>query len=128
MPDVAGIIHLALEASNIFGGAPNLDLAVGHSVNMTVGVAKAATEFPNVKALVVTSSYTACYVPEFGKDIDASVDEYNEMAVKMARELPIDHPFKAAMVYVATKTIAEQELWKWVDSAKVGLWSSLSGW
>lgn len=39
---VAGVIHLALDASNSFSAAPNVDLAVKASVDMTIGILKSA--------------------------------------------------------------------------------------
>ncbi len=116
---VDGIIHLALDGSASFGEVPDPEASIKSAIDMTIGILKSAVEVPSIKSVVVTSSCVSHYSPEFGKDIHPTVDQWNDAAVKMAYDLPVDHPFKGIMAYVANKTRGEQELWTWVKETQV---------
>lgn len=96
-----------------------MDAAIQSSIDMTIGILKSALEVPSIKAAVVTSSCVSHYSPQFGQDVQVSVDQWNDSSVKMAYELPNDHPFKGILAYVASKTRGEQALWSWVEQTKV---------
>ena len=83
-----------------------------------VGVLEAAKATPSVKAVVVTSSNVAAYWPS-PNDGSISLDQYNDLAVKLAFELPDDDPTKFVAVYSATKVESERKLWQWVKENKV---------
>lgn len=116
---VDGIIHLALDGSSAFGEVPDPEASIKSAIDMTIGILKSAVEVPSIKGVVVTSSTVSHYSPEFGKDIHPTIDQWNDAAVKMAYDLPNDHPFKGIMAYVANKTRGEQELWSWVKETQV---------
>jgi hypothetical protein len=115
----SGLVHLALDGSDAFGEIPNTERSIQTSIDMTLNILKTANEIPNFKSAVVTAAQIAHYLPQYGQDQDVDIEVYNESGVKLAHELPGDHPAKAVMTIVASKTRAEQELWKWVESAKV---------
>ncbi|ORY22129.1 hypothetical protein BCR39DRAFT_474085, partial [Naematelia encephala] len=115
---VQGVIHFAIDVALSFGPQPTTEGAIKSSIDMALGILKAATKVPTIKAVVVTSSVVAHAIPSYGKDQFVSVDQYNEEAVKIAYSLPPDHPAKGGMSYFASKTVSEQELWKWVDETK----------
>ena len=116
---------MAIELGDVFSAEPNLDLAVGKANGMILGVAKAATRFPEIKSLVITSSIVAVYMLQY-EDVDVNLKEYNDLAVKYARELPIDNPMKGGATYAATKVLSEKALWEWVDENKASS-TSVSG-
>lgn len=68
----------------------------------------AATKEPGIKSLVYTSSSTAALMPQPNKVIKVTKDTWNEESVKVAHG-PNPNPWD---VYGASKTEAEQAIWK----------------
>ncbi|WWD22592.1 hypothetical protein CI109_107085 [Kwoniella shandongensis] len=114
----AGIVHLAVDLGALFAPDASVDAAIRSATDMTLGLLKTATKIPTMKAVVVTSSNAALYTIEYGKDLDVSLDDYNEASVTNAYAAPLDHPFRATYVYSAAKTRSEQALWKWFRETK----------
>ena len=114
----AGIIHLAVDLGTIFNPDASLDDAIRTSIDFMLGILKTATKVPSIKSAVITSSNAALYNIEYGKDIEVSLEDYNEKAVHNALTVPKDHPFRATYIYSAAKARSEQGLWQWVKEAK----------
>lgn len=101
---VSGIVHLASVLT--FGTDPKE--VVEPSVQGVLNVFKSALKEPSVKSFVYTSSSTACFLSVAEEKIKISKDTFNESAIKAAYG-PDPTPFQ---VYAASKTAAEQALWK----------------
>lgn len=86
---------------------------------MTLGVLKSARRVPTVKSAVVCSTILAIFHPQPGRVVETSTTHFNELSIKLAYDLSDDHPSKGYSIYMASKTRAEQELWSWVNDAKV---------
>lgn len=79
-----------------------------------VNALKAAYAEPSVKRFVLTSSSTAVVSIAKGRaGITASETTWNEESVKAAWAPPPYTPERAWEVYGASKTQAEQEVWKY---------------
>ncbi|ORY35589.1 hypothetical protein BCR39DRAFT_510931 [Naematelia encephala] len=113
-----GLIHLAVDLGSVFAPDASVDSAVRSATDMTLGLLKTATKIPTIKAAVVTSSNVSIYNPEYGKDLDVSLKDYNEKSVENALAVPKDHPFRTGYIYSAAKTRSEQALWKWFSETK----------
>lgn len=85
---------------------------------MTLGVLKSAQAVPTIKSAVVCSSIAAIFHPQPGHPMNTSVTNFNELSIKLAYDLPNDHPSKGYCIYMASKTRAEQQLWSWVEDVK----------
>ncbi|KAK8844519.1 hypothetical protein IAR55_006365 [Kwoniella newhampshirensis] len=114
----SGLIHLAVDLGAVFNPDASVDDAIESATNMVLGLLKTATKIPHMKAVVVTSSNGSIYNIEYGKDINVSLNDFNENSVKMAREVSKDHPYRAAYIYCAAKARSEQALWKWFSETK----------
>jgi len=60
------------------------------------------------------------FLPTKGVDYKVKLDKtaFNDMVVKLAREVPADHPAKSFFVYIAAKTEVERAAWKWIEAEK----------
>jgi nucleoside-diphosphate-sugar epimerase len=117
---VSGLIHMAVDLSSAYGSSPNPDVSIHSAVDMTLGVLKSAQAIPTMKSVVVCSTIAAVYHPEPGHIFSTSITHFNELSIKLAYDLPDDHPSKGYCIYMASKTRAEQELWSWVEKVKMG--------
>lgn len=78
-----------------------------------VNALKTATKEPSVKRFVYTSSSMAAYTPKNNEPMNITTDTWNYETVREAWTPPHDNTSKAYAVYGASKTQAEQELWRW---------------
>jgi len=85
-----------------------------------VNAASAAARQPSIKRFVYTSSSTAITAPRPNKVFTVSTDDWNEEDVKAAWKPPPYEPMRAWAVYGASKTQAEQEMWKFAREKKPG--------
>jgi len=110
---VSAIAHVAADVN--FSPDPNN--VIPQVITGTVMALKAAAKQPSIKSVVVTSSSTACLLPQPGKE-GIVIDEngWNDAAVETAwsKAAPPDQmPFT---VYAASKTESERESWKWMKA------------
>lgn len=83
--------------------------AIGGAVNAL----KAAYSEPSVKRFIFTSSSSAVVISLRGvPGVTITEDTWNEEAVKLAWEGPPYNPERGFITYAASKTQAEQEVWK----------------
>jgi nucleoside-diphosphate-sugar epimerase len=78
------------------------------------GILNSAAKEPGIKRFVFTSSSSATTSPKPNKKFTISKDTWNEEDVEAAWMPPPYDPSRAWFVYAASKTQAEQELWKYV--------------
>ena len=108
------MIHLATDAS--LGTDP--DVVAKGVEKGTVEVLSSAAKTPSIKRVVLTSSNIAIYAYN-QTNPDTTLTAWNDEMVKLAYELPSDHPIKAMAVYAASKTLGEQAAWKYMREQKV---------
>ena len=82
------------------------------------GILNSAAKEPSVKRFVYTSSSSAATSPKPNTKFTIGKDTWNEEDVKAAWGPPPYEPSRAWFVYAASKTQAEQELWKYVREQK----------
>jgi nucleoside-diphosphate-sugar epimerase len=82
------------------------------------GILNSAAKEPGVKRFVFTSSSSAATSPKPNKKFTISKDTWNEEDVEAAWMPAPYGPSRAWFVYAASKTQAEQELWKYVREQK----------
>jgi nucleoside-diphosphate-sugar epimerase len=88
------LIHIATDTSF----APNPDVVINTSVDMTLNVLKSATRVPSIKSAVVTSSRVAMWHNAYGPDITVSKDTWNTPFLELAYSLSDDDPGKGFAV------------------------------
>jgi nucleoside-diphosphate-sugar epimerase len=110
---VEGVIHLASPVD--MNDDPNVVIPV--AVNATLTVLKSAAKSPSVKRFVLTSSSVAAYSPERNKPSEITVATWNDDSVKAATAPP-PYDGRGYTVYSASKTLGEQEMWKWCRENK----------
>ena len=110
----SGIVHVASNVS--FDPDPNKVIpSVLSGLDNTL---EAATTEPKMKRFVYTSSSFAATYPNPDKKIDIDVDTWNNECIKNAWAPGPYPPERAWDVYGASKTQAEQELWKFAKERK----------
>ncbi|PQE29196.1 hypothetical protein CJF30_00004232 [Rutstroemia sp. NJR-2017a BBW] len=116
MKGVSGVAHVASNMS--FSPDPNQvipDVLAG--VNEILNSAAAE---PSVKRFVFTSSSMAATHPKPNEEFFIDENMWNEEDVKAAHAPPPYEPSRAWAVYGASKTEAEQALWKFVKEKNPG--------
>ena len=108
--ECSGIAHIAsnMSFSNV------VDEVVGDAVQGALSVLESASKESTVKRFVFTSSSTAATLPKPGQKFTVYKDSWNDEAIKLAHEKNPD-PF---IVYAASKTQAEREVWNWAEKNK----------
>jgi nucleoside-diphosphate-sugar epimerase len=91
---------------------PDPHVTVPIAINATINVLKSAAKSPSVKRFVLTSSSAAAYTPVSNKPSEITSDSWNEESVEAAFAPP-PYDGRGFTVYMASKTRAEQEMWKW---------------
>ncbi|KAH7133769.1 hypothetical protein EDB81DRAFT_658571 [Dactylonectria macrodidyma] len=92
---------------------PNPHNVVPATISGAVNALKAAYAEPSVRRFVLTSSATAALFPSPDQPGEIVTEEsWNENAVKQAWAEPPYTPERSLAVYAASKTQAEQEVWK----------------
>jgi nucleoside-diphosphate-sugar epimerase len=89
-------------------------------INASLNVIKAAAKFPNIKRVVYTSSSMAAASPAPDKELTIDENTWNESCVEAAWAPPPYEASRGYYVYGASKTQAEQALWKFVKEEKPG--------
>lgn len=106
------IVHVASNLS--FSPDPNV--VIPSSIDGAINALKAAYEEPSVKRFVYTSSSSAAAPIPTSPDEKPYVitkDTWNESQVKAAWAEPPYEPTRGGTVYAASKTQAEQAVWKY---------------
>ncbi|GAA6063311.1 hypothetical protein JCM10212_006721 [Sporobolomyces blumeae] len=115
MKGVDGVIHVASNMSP----SPSFEEVVEASAHGVVNVLRSAARSPSVKRVVFTSSTAAAGIAVPGMH-DQRFDEaswYTE-SIEIAKGLPDGSPMKPGMNYLASKTKAEMDAWKFVKEEK----------
>jgi nucleoside-diphosphate-sugar epimerase len=95
----------------------DLEVVVRDAVEGTLNALRAAASTPSIKRVVITSSVGA--VGLSAGDRKLGKNDFTIESIEMAKALPIDHLHKSSMVYVSSKTQAEQAAWKFVREVNV---------
>ncbi|KAL8659704.1 MAG: hypothetical protein Q9202_006984 [Teloschistes flavicans] len=111
----SAIAHIASDVS--FSPDPNA--VVPPVLAGVLNAASAASKEPSLKRFVYTSSSVAITVPKPNvPDFHVTNTGWNDHAIQEAWAPPPYTPERAYMVYCASKTQAERELWKFVREQK----------
>lgn len=113
---VSGVAHVASDMS--FSADPNK--VIPGVIAGAINAASSAAKEPSVKRFVFTSSSAAILIPRLNEEFTISADQWNDEAVAKAWAPPPYEPDRAFPVYAASKTQAEQEMWKFVREEKPG--------
>ncbi|KAK7538897.1 hypothetical protein IWX49DRAFT_565571 [Phyllosticta citricarpa] len=112
---VSGVAHVASVVS--FDLDP--EKVIPPVVAGTLNAAKAAAKEPSVKRFVLTSSAVAATFPNSEKENVIDEKSWNEWSVNESkRKTDEDSGERRYTVYAASKTLGEQELWKWYRETK----------
>jgi nucleoside-diphosphate-sugar epimerase len=111
---VAGLVHTA----SILTFSPDPNEVVTPVVKACLNVIKAAAKFPGLKRVVYTSSSMAAASPIPDKEVIISEKTWNESCVELAWKPPPYEQSRGFSVYGASKTQAEQALWKFMKEEK----------
>lgn len=113
MMNILGVSIIAHTAT-VMSFDPNPNNVIPATIAGAVNALKAAYAEPSVKRFIFTSSSTAVVMPAFDKPgIIVTEETYNEEAVKEAWADPPYGTERSAVVYAASKTQSEQEVWKY---------------
>ncbi|KAL4964259.1 uncharacterized protein BDV14DRAFT_201037 [Aspergillus stella-maris] len=96
----------------------NPDNVIPPTVAGALNGIKAAYGEPTVKRFVLTSSSAAVLVPETGQSDDIVLDETSyadELVRRIETDLPEAGLVRACVIYGASKALAEQAVWKFVE-------------
>ncbi|KAF2102727.1 NAD(P)-binding protein [Rhizodiscina lignyota] len=107
--DVAGVIHVA----SITNMNPDPNEVVAPTVAASVNALKAAMKEPSVKRFVYCSSSMAAYTPKNNVPMTITEETWNIETVQAAWAPPPYDSSRSFVVYGASKTQAEQEIWRW---------------
>ena len=113
---MSGVIHVA----SIVTFDPDPNKVVPGVVKGAVNAAASAAKQISVKRFVYTSSSVAITAPKPNVEFTISTDDWNEKDVEAAWKPPPYEKGRAWAVYGASKTQAEQELWKFAKEHKPG--------
>ena len=100
--------------------SPDPNKVIPPVITGAVNAASAAAKESSVKRFVYTSSSAAILTPKPNVEYKISTDDWNEEDVAAAWKPPPYEADRATAVYAASKTQAEQELWKFVQERKPG--------
>jgi nucleoside-diphosphate-sugar epimerase len=110
----AGVAHTA---SNVTW-SPDPNIVVTEAIDFTISALESAAKTPSVKRFVFTSSSAASTQMRFNEEYDETPDSWNEATVKMAWAPPPYTPDRGLFTYAASKTQAEQAMWKFMKEKK----------
>ncbi|KAM5341295.1 hypothetical protein ACJ41O_014326 [Fusarium nematophilum] len=106
-------VSIVAHTATIMSFDPNPHNVIPATIAGAINALKAAYAEPSVTRFVFTSSSTAVVVSAVNKPgIVVTEDIYNEEAIKEAWADPPYRIERSAAVYAASKTQAEQEIWK----------------
>jgi nucleoside-diphosphate-sugar epimerase len=98
---VQGVIHLATDTSF----SPKYDVVISTVKAMTTTFLDATAKAPNVKSVVMTSSRIAVFVPIFGEDINATVNDWADDLVDRAQTIKQDDPSAPVIICKASQEV-----------------------
>ena len=113
---VAGVVHVA----SVLTFDPDPNKVIPLVVDGALGAAASAAKQTSVKRFVYTSSSTAITAPKPNVEFTLSTDNWNDEQVEEAWKPPPYEPERAWATYGASKTQAEQAMWKFVKEQKPG--------
>ncbi|CAF9941169.1 MAG: hypothetical protein HETSPECPRED_002881 [Heterodermia speciosa] len=111
---VSGVVHVASVVT--FDHDPNK--VIPQVIAGAVNAIEAAAKTPSVKRFVYTSSSTAITAPRPNEKYDLKVEDWNTADVEAAWKPPPYEPTRNWAVYGASKTQAEQAIWKFAKEKK----------
>ena len=91
---------------------PDPNKVIPTAIAGAVNAAKAASKHPSIKRFVYTSSSTVITGAKLKNKSRPRTDDWNTNDVEAAWKPPPYMPERAHAVYCASKTQAEQEMWK----------------
>ncbi|GAA6062881.1 hypothetical protein JCM10212_002103 [Sporobolomyces blumeae] len=99
---VAGVVHVA----SVVSFSPDFDHVVGVARDSTVNLLRAAARTSSVRRFVLTSSVVATVLPRpNGPKVRHDAETWNDEAVRSARGLKEDDPFKGLMTRLSTSAL-----------------------
>lgn len=113
---VSGVAHVA----SVLTFDPDPNKVIPAVLKGAVNAATSAAKQTSVKRFVYTSSSTAINAPKPNIEFTISTDDWNNEDVEAAWKPPPYEAERAWSVYGASKTQAEQEMWKYVKERKPG--------
>ena len=113
---MSGVIHVASIIT--FESDPNK--VIPGVVKGAINAAASAAKQTSVKRFVYTSSSTAITAPKPNVEFTISTDDWNDEDVEAAWKPPPYGMERAWAIYGASKTQAEQEMWKFAKEQKPG--------
>ena len=111
---VSGVVHVASVVT--FDHDPNK--VIPQVIAGAVNAIEAAAKTPSVKRFVYTSSSTAITAPRPNEKYELKVEDWNTADVEAAWKPPPYEPTRNWAVYGASKTQAEQAIWKFAKEKK----------
>ncbi|KAL8709192.1 MAG: hypothetical protein Q9220_006072 [cf. Caloplaca sp. 1 TL-2023] len=112
----SAVAHVASDMSD----SPDPHKVIPSVIAGALNVASAASRQASIKRFVYTSSSTAMTCPLLNQPYTITNLMWNESDVAKAWAPPPYHPDRAFTVYAASKTQAEQAMWKFVKEEKPG--------
>ncbi|KAF2434704.1 aldehyde reductase [Tothia fuscella] len=111
---VAGVMHTT---STVDMAATDPHPAIGNNIKSVLTALDSSLTEPSVKRFLLTSSAWAASYPKPDVGFHVTADTWNEQAIAdaFAKDQPQPNGFA---IFIAGKTRAEQEAWKWVRETK----------
>ena len=116
MIGVSGVAHVA----SILTFDPDPNEVIPQTIAGAVNAAESAAKQPSIKRFVFTSSSTAITTPRPNEKFEVDVKDWNTSAIEKAWEAPPYTQERMWSVYGASKTQAEQAIWKFAKDKKPG--------
>ena len=111
---VSGVAHVA----SVLTFDPDPNKVIPAVVDGALNAASSAAKQTSVKRFVYTSSSTAISAPKPNVEFTISTDDWNKEDVEAAWKPPPYEAERAWATYGASKTQAEQKMWKFVKEHK----------
>jgi nucleoside-diphosphate-sugar epimerase len=111
---VSAVAHIA----SVLDFDPNPNNIIPQTVGGVTSILDSASKESSVTRFVFTSSIVAAVFPTADQEGVIDRNSWNEFAVKEAWAPPPYEPSRAMLVYAASKVLAEQALWKYVEEKK----------
>jgi len=111
---VSGVVHVAGDISF----STNIDHIIKNTIDGIHNILNAASKVPTIKRFVMTSSRIVKYHAARGDNYTVEKAGYFEKAVKLAHELPNEHPDLPVYGYAAGKIEGDKAAWRWVKEHK----------
>lgn len=111
---MSGVAHVA----TILSLSPNPEAVIAPTIAGLVNALKAASQEPTVRRFVYTSSSAAMSSVDPNASGNIDHNTWNSEAVEAAWSSDTPEAFRPVAVYAASKTLAEQEAWKYMKEQK----------